>query len=507
MAIPRWLEAMRRMTGTQEVAGAADNPKILAMRDLVAETFPEQRSYCALYQHDSTPWCGLAAAAAMAEVGISGPFGATDTERWMWALAWSTSPLYKRLDAPSPGCVVVMTRSGGGHVTLFEEWSGSSNIKCRGGNQSDSVNVQSYPTSGVVGYFWPTSAEAPAVPRRQLGVGDSGSDVEMVQRTLAIPVDGEFGPVTEGAVKGYQAAMGLATDGVVGERTWAALDELDGKMKAGSSGLTEQEEEDIEGIVAASSLGEYAWKGRGKAPAGYLLGMAKAYGLAVRLNGQWDSSVAVMAKADTHVDKDAFTWLKNDFDKAMLDNDVPGLGCVRHTFVLLMGLGMRESTGNHWEGRDTTASNTSPDTAEAGLFQTSWDIRPASPEFQKLFDGYWVDPQGFVETFNVGVAPSASKLINYGSGAAGTRYQWLAKYSPTFAALMTGVGVRVQCKHWGPISRGEVEILPEVDQLLQEVERVILEEVTPEPPSVPVVTIRVDPPGSVRVVVEDEGAV
>jgi uncharacterized protein (TIGR02594 family) len=506
MAIPKWLDAMRRMTGIQEASGSADNPKILAMRDIIAEKFPEQRSYCNQYKHDETPWCGLAAASAMAEAGISGPFGPTDTDKWMWALAWSTSPLYQKLSEPKQGCVVVMKRSGGGHVTLFEEKSGTK-IKCRGGNQSNAVNVQTYDTSGVIGYYWPKAAGEIPVAREELEEGDSGEDVKQVQRILAIPVDGEFGPTTEGAVKGYQSAMGLSADGVVGEMTWAALDELDAKMKKGTSGLTPEEDGAINDVVAAATtVLNYNWNDRGKAPVGYLRGMAKVYGLAVHLQELHDTAVGVMAKADTHVDKDAFTWLKGTFDEAMLDNDIPGLACIRHTFVLLIGLGMRESSGNHWEGRDTSASNTAPDTAEAGLFQTSWDIRPASPEFQKLFDSYWTDPQGFVETFNVGVSPSASKLANAGNGAAGTKYQWLAKYCPAFAVLMTGVGVRVQCKHWGPIQRDEVEILPEVDQMLQEVERVIASEPGPgpEPGPKPTVTVRIDPPGSVRVIVEGD---
>ena len=63
--------------------------------------------------------------------------------------------------------------------------------------------------------------------------GDSGVDVAGVQKSLGLPIDGEFGPVTKAGVKGFQGACGLARDGVVGPNTWAALDALDARKAAG----------------------------------------------------------------------------------------------------------------------------------------------------------------------------------------------------------------------------------------------------------------------------------
>ncbi len=47
--------------------------------------------------------------------------------------------------------------------------------------------------------------------------------VEWLQAALHVPVDGEFGPATEAAVRRLQARHGLNVDGVVGPATWALV--------------------------------------------------------------------------------------------------------------------------------------------------------------------------------------------------------------------------------------------------------------------------------------------
>lgn len=53
--------------------------------------------------------------------------------------------------------------------------------------------------------------------------GNSGKDVQTLQRALHLLDDGIFGQLTEDAVKEFQKLHGLKVDGIVGDKTWAAI--------------------------------------------------------------------------------------------------------------------------------------------------------------------------------------------------------------------------------------------------------------------------------------------
>jgi len=64
---------------------------------------------------------------------------------------------------------------------------------------------------------WPLVAE-----------GATGEDVRTIQFSLNahgqnLAVDGGFGPLTKAGVQAFQASVGLAADGIVGDQTWPAL--------------------------------------------------------------------------------------------------------------------------------------------------------------------------------------------------------------------------------------------------------------------------------------------
>src|SRR6266540_4276763 len=68
-----------------------------------------------------------------------------------------------------------------------------------------------------------TSPGLPPVQYRQRGSGVTAVQARLDANGACLAVDGAFGPITRRAVLGFQAAHGLARDGVVGPRTWGAL--------------------------------------------------------------------------------------------------------------------------------------------------------------------------------------------------------------------------------------------------------------------------------------------
>jgi len=56
-----------------------------------------------------------------------------------------------------------------------------------------------------------------------LKLGSKGEDVRILQECLNLKVDGDFGKITEKAVKEFQTKLGLKPDGIVGDFTWSKL--------------------------------------------------------------------------------------------------------------------------------------------------------------------------------------------------------------------------------------------------------------------------------------------
>lgn len=84
-----------------------------------------------------------------------------------------------------------------------------------------------------------TSPTTPTTSRPTLRRGDRGEDVIYLQQRLnangySTTADGIFGSGTEEVVREFQADRGLTADGIVGESTWAALEEDPGASGGGA---------------------------------------------------------------------------------------------------------------------------------------------------------------------------------------------------------------------------------------------------------------------------------
>ena len=70
----------------------------------------------------------------------------------------------------------------------------------------------------VVEPFVPERVPFPGLQR-----GAKGSAVKKLQTALKVTADGDFGPITEKAVKAYQTKKGIVVTGIVDEETWKRL--------------------------------------------------------------------------------------------------------------------------------------------------------------------------------------------------------------------------------------------------------------------------------------------
>lgn len=146
----------------------------------------------------------------------------------------------KHIEAGSFGDVVYFDWSRGGywsdnadHVG-FIRWVDNVNqiAYTREGNVSGCVKDCVRDFADIVGCVTPEYEEPEEDKVYSFALikkGSTGNEVKLAQAALNIRdgagllVDGEFGDITEGAVKAYQRKKGIHPDGMVGKKTWPAL--------------------------------------------------------------------------------------------------------------------------------------------------------------------------------------------------------------------------------------------------------------------------------------------
>lgn len=126
--VPRHLDFALHLYGTKEVAGPANSPVIMKMRDELAAAGHNVSGYTA----DSVPWCGLGVAYCMLK---------TDREVVkdpLWALNWGK--FGEDGGQPELGDVLTFTRPTGGHVGFYIAEDGEY-YHVLGFNQTDATNI------------------------------------------------------------------------------------------------------------------------------------------------------------------------------------------------------------------------------------------------------------------------------------------------------------------------------------------------------------------------------
>jgi len=240
----------------------------------------------------------------------------------------------------------------------------------------------------------------------------------------------------------------------------------------------------------ASAIARHNWNDRGHASIGYTTGMAVAYAAAFTRLQAHDPVADRMARAlepvfrDSHgrlTKGDALTWYDEQFRAIGMGSATP-LERLRRLFVLLLGLGMRESSGRFCEGRDRSAHNTSADTAEAGLFQISFDLVAPRAELLDVFHHYQSHPEeGLIEIFRVDVSPPPGPRDEENFGASdspGFAFQRLSKEAPAMTVEIAALGLREEAGHWGPIIRHDAEVRSAAKEMFMAVEQIVAAPVT-----------------------------
>jgi hypothetical protein len=491
-----WLASIRADLGVEEIPGPQVNPRIIAKARLPGVKFPTVPGlvlYGLAYKDDDRQaWCGAEAGGSVAEVGLMPPFNAAnDLESYFWAASWRAWGVRCKVRVGAIACL-------DGHVAFVNAIIDANTIELIGGNQlspkGGAVTRSVRKISAVLDFRWPDDAAlaaaglsqwslsaleggaAPALERPLLRLGSTGGFVTELQTLLGLSPSGTFDQVTELAVRAYQASHGLTIDGEVWDETWPVLlgDKKASSPPAATAALPAAVVGSIVALASSHALARYDWRDRGRAPAGYIKGMAVAYGVVCAKLKAGNSAAQLMAQASIGDEEhDALSRYEATFARLGMSNAASGADTLRHLFVLLIGLGMRESSGRYCEGRDTTADNTSADTAEAGLFQQSWNSHVASAELPRVFALYSAGgADGMLAIFREGVTPRPGNLVNFGTGD-GATFQALCKSAPAFAVEAAAVCLRVRCRHFGPIDRREAEVRPEADELLRQVQAII----------------------------------
>lgn len=180
---------------------------------------------------DETPWCSIFINWVAMKAGL---VRSRQANARSWLLVGQNAD-----SSPLPGDVVIFWRgspeSWEGHVAIFLGFSSEgTKVYCLGGNQGNQVSISAYPRDTVLGFRRLLAGPAMTdLPDAILQRGDKGDAVKALRDALkAVGIscgtsDGDFGPLTETAVKQLQSMKyGLTIDGIYEGQTRNFLFEI-----------------------------------------------------------------------------------------------------------------------------------------------------------------------------------------------------------------------------------------------------------------------------------------
>lgn len=153
MTKPSWLAIaeVEMLAGVVEVAGSGDNPRIVEYHRTT--TLPDH-----LAAEDETAWCSSFVNFCVQRAGYQGTRSARARSWLRWGVGVS-------IVEPPLGAIAVMKRGGAnqpgpevidaqGHVGFFVGFPEPGRVAFLGGNQSNAVNVSTYPAERLLGFRW-----------------------------------------------------------------------------------------------------------------------------------------------------------------------------------------------------------------------------------------------------------------------------------------------------------------------------------------------------------------
>lgn len=137
MTGPHWMPIALNELGTHEVAGDADNPRIVTYHQATSLKSTD----------DETPWCSAFANWVLREAHVS-------TTKSALARSWLT---WGRTTGARYGAITVLSRGTSptqGHVGFLVD-ANATHLWLLGGNQGDAVNLARFEQTRVLGMRWP----------------------------------------------------------------------------------------------------------------------------------------------------------------------------------------------------------------------------------------------------------------------------------------------------------------------------------------------------------------